>query len=198
MCARTSSSSSSSSSSARFTRASAAALFAAAAVLFALSGCNGSSSSDDDHDHADGTHTHADGTVHKDGDDHDDDAAGGGGADTGGGGHAHDEVSLGTVTIGDLEVELAQGHGGVAPGKECHLVVKLPYNDHGATIVRAWIGTSDRLASIVGRGTYAASHDDYDIHATAPDPLPAGAQWWIEIEKPDGSTLTGSADAIMD
>ncbi|MEQ8765954.1 MAG: hypothetical protein RL885_18695 [Planctomycetota bacterium] len=106
--------------------------------------------------------------------------------------HEHAEDPLGTVLIGDLEVELAQGHGGVEAGKEGHLVVKLPYNDQGATIVRAWLGTEDRFASLVGKGEYAPSHDDYDIHAVAPDPLPENTMWWIEIEKPDGTKLLGS------
>jgi len=109
--------------------------------------------------------------------------------------HGHDdEISLGTTMIGDMTVECAQGHGEMEPGKESHLVVKLPYNDNGATIVRAWIGTDDRFMSTVGKGEYAASHDDYDIHAMAPAPLPEGAQWWIEIEKPDGTTVVGSID----
>jgi hypothetical protein len=97
-----------------------------------------------------------------------------------------------------MQVELAQGHGGVAAGKEGHLVVKLPYNDQGATQVRAWIGTSDSTLSMVGLGEYAPSHDDYDIHAMAPSPLPADAKWWIQIEKPDGTMVTGSANPITE
>ena len=116
--------------------------------------------------------------------------------------HVHSEVSLGTVTIGDLEVELAQNvaedHGAVAAGQEGHLVVKLPYSDSGSTIVRAWIGTDDRTLSLVGKGEYAPSHDDYDITTTAPDPLPADTKWWIEIEKPDGTKLVGSVQPIME
>lgn len=112
--------------------------------------------------------------------------------------HAHDEVSLGKAKVGDLEVELAQGHGAVEAGKEGHLVVKLPYNDAGATIVRAWIGTADRTSSMVGKGTYAPSHDDYDVHADAPKPLPADAMWWIEVEKPDGAKQVGSAKPILE
>jgi hypothetical protein len=114
------------------------------------------------------------------------------------GGHAHDEVDLGEVDIGDLSVSLAQGHGKVVAGQECHLVVKLPYKDSGATVVRAWLGTQDRTLSMVGKGTYAPSHDDYDIHAMAPEPLPADVMWWIEIEKPDGTTLLGSATPLME
>ena len=106
--------------------------------------------------------------------------------------HAHDEDPLGTITLGEHTVELKQGHGAVEAGKEGHLVVKLPYNDAGATVVRAWIGTEDRTLSYVGKGEYAPSHDDYDIHASAPDPLPENAMWWVEIVQPDGTKLSGS------
>lgn len=114
------------------------------------------------------------------------------------GGHAHDEVDIGTVTIGDMKVALAQGHGKLEAGKEGHLVVKLPYRDDGATIVRAWIGTKDRTLSMVGKGTYAPSHDDYDVHANAPDPLPENVMWWVEIAKPDGTKAVGSAKPILE
>ena len=122
------------------------------------------------------------------GDDHDDDDHD----------HEHDEHPLGTVTILDMEIEGAQSHGAVEPGKLCHLVIKLPYNDAGGTVVRAWIGTDDRDLYYVARGDYAASHDDYDIHVEAPDPLPDDARWWIEIEKPDGTLGVGSLPILRE
>lgn len=173
-------------------------------LALALNGCGESGSTDDHahgadtHEHADGsthadhaqdTHTHADGSTHAD---HADDSH------MGEEDHAHDEIALEPATIGDMTVELAQGHGAIKAGQESHLVVKLPYSDNGATIVRAWIGGEDRTMSFVGKGEYAPSHDDYDIHAMAPDPLPAGAMWWIEIEKPDGAKVVGSAEPIRD
>lgn len=146
----------------------------AVAFGLALTGCKksgdetGGSTTADDHGH---DHDH-------DGHDHD---------------HDHgEEISLGTAKVGELAVECFQGHGETAAGKEMHLVVKLPYTDNGASIVRAWIGTDDRLASMVGRGEYAASHDDYDIHVEAPDPLPDNAMWWIEVESPEGTKSLGS------
>ena len=133
------------------------------------------------------THTHADGSTHEHHDEesseHD---------------HEHDEIALEPAMVGDMRVELAQGHGGLAAGKESHLVVKLPYNDNGATTVRAWIGTEDRTLSYVGKGEYAPSHDDYDIHAMAPDPLPDNVLWWVEIEKPDGTKVVGSAKPLLE
>ncbi len=109
----------------------------------------------------------------------------------------HDEVSLGKSMIGTHEVSFSQGHGKVAAGKEGHLVVKLPFNDKGTTVVRAWIGTSDRTESFVGKGEYGPSHDDYDVHATAPDPLPADVMWWVEIQQPEGATVVGSIKPIL-
>lgn len=106
--------------------------------------------------------------------------------------HAHDEVPLGTFMAGELEIQAAQSHGMVEAGKEGHLIIKLPYKDNGATVIRAWIGTEDRTLSAVGKAEYAPSHDDYDIHAVAPSPLPADTKWWVEIEKPDGTKLLGS------
>lgn len=168
-------------------------LSACVALAAWMSGCGKSSEGDhahgtDTHEHAADTHAHEDGTTHADHDghaegDHD---------------HAHDEVPLGTVAIGGMQVELAQGHGAVAAGQEGHIVVKLPYTDNGQTIVRAWIGTNDRTLSFVGKGEYAPSHDDYDVHAMAPDPLPATTMWWIEIQKPDGTKVVGSATPIME
>lgn len=111
--------------------------------------------------------------------------------------HAHDEVSLGSFTAGDMEIEAAQGHGMIEAGKEGHLVIKLPYKDDGSTVVRAWIGTEDRTMSAVGKGEYAPSHDDYDIHAIAPTPVPADAKWWVEVEKPDGTKSVGSVAPKM-
>ena len=134
------------------------------------------------------THVHADGTTHE----ADDSTPVGAENDD----HAHDEVSLGEAAIGDVTVEFAQGHGKLEAGKEGHLVVKLPYNDKGATIVRAWIGTDDRLKSVVGKGEYAGSHDDYDVHAIAPDPLPENAMWWIEIQMPDGKISVGWVEPL--
>lgn len=112
--------------------------------------------------------------------------------------HEHEEVALGTFDIGGISVEALQGHGNVEAGKEGHLVIKLSYKDDGATTARAWIGSEDRTLSSTGKGEYAPSHDDYDIHAVAPTPLPAGAKWWLEIEKPDGTKAVGSIPLLKD
>lgn len=164
-----------------------------AALGLALSGCEKSGTdgvqTPQNPAHPEDTHVHADGSTHED---HADDTPA---AEED---HAHDETALEPATIGDMNVELAQGHGAIKAGQEGHLVVKLPYSDNGATLVRAWIGSEDRTLSFVGKGEYAPSHDDYDIHAVAPNPLPENTMWWIEIEKPDGTKVLGSAKPIME
>ncbi len=115
--------------------------------------------------------------------------------------HDHDhgeEVTLGSHEIEGIKVDAAQGHGAVEAGKEGHLIVKLPFNDKGETVVRVWIGTADKTLSAPGKGVYAPSHDDYDIHTMAPDPLPADTKWWVEISKPDGTKATGSIPLLKD
>ncbi|GAB5495168.1 MAG: hypothetical protein Phyf2KO_02480 [Phycisphaerales bacterium] len=166
------------------------------ALGLALAGCgeSGNDQATTSSSHPAGTHVHADGTTH---DDHDDEGHGSE-ENMDHEDHAHEAVALPATILGEMTLELAQGHGIVEAGKESHLVVKLPYDDNGETIVRAWLGTDDRTLSTVGKGTYAPSHDNYDLHAVAPDPLPENTMWWIEIEKPDGTKVVGSAKPIME
>ncbi len=42
------------------------------------------------------------------------------------------------------------------------------------------------------------SHDDYGIHAEAPDPLAVGTKWWVEIAKPDGKKNVGSFPCLTE
>ncbi len=142
-------------------------------VSLALIGCGAK-----DHDHDHGDHAHPPKNEQTAHDDHD---------------HGV-EIELGSFKAGDLEIEAAQSHGNLQADKEGHLIIKLPYKDDGASIVRAWIGTEDRTLSQVGKGVYAPSHDDYDIHTMAPSPLPTDVKWWVEVEKPDGTKLIGSIE----
>lgn len=174
-------------------------LIAGLAAALSVTGCEEQGGT---HDTSTGEHGHADGDGHDhdgaghDGDEgtgHDGDGDGHGGDD----GHAdgdhddHDLAPLGTVTVGDMEVEAFQGHGEAAAGKELHLVVKLAGGD-ASSVVRAWIGTDDRYASVVALAEYSAEQGGYELHAVAPDPLPENASWWIEVEMPDGRTHVGS------
>lgn len=142
-----------------------------------------------------GTGTHAPagehGHAHDDGHDHDGDDHADGSAEHDHGDDDHALESLGTVALGDMTVEAFQGHGQAAAGKELHLLVRLPESAQDAT-VRAWIGTDDRFASTVAMAERSAEDGGHSLHATAPDPLPENAAWWIEVELADGTTHVGS------
>lgn len=147
-------------------------LFAFSATLM-IAGCGGG----DDHDHGEdhAGHNHDEEGAH--GDDH------------------SDAKDLPDATIGGVSVKLQQ----VAPikaGEEVVLLVKLPESSESQTIVRAWLGGEDRTLYRVEKGHYVADEGVYDVHVTAPDPLPADAMWWVEVEKPDGSKAVGSTKPI--
>ena len=110
----------------------------------------------------------------------------------------HEISLLGEFDVAGMPVKAAQGHGSVEAGKESHLAIKLPFEDKGETNVRVWIGVEDRTLSAVGKARYSSSHADYHAHAIAPDPLPEGASWWIEIEKPDGTKHVGPIPFLKD
>lgn len=111
--------------------------------------------------------------------------------DEGGDMHDGDSAALGEITVGDLRFEAAQGHGEAAPGKELHIELT-PVEGGDDLTVRVWIGTDDRLASVVGKADRDAETGTYEAHATAPDPLPDGAAWWVEVTADGGEPAVGS------
>lgn len=146
-----------------------------------LGGCSKSEPSTDPHA-GETAEEHAAHASHE-GHDHDDHA----GHDDHG-----DRHELGTTTIGGLQATCWQVHGEAEPGKELFLMVKLDEATPGGSTLRAWIGTDDRLSALVSKGEFDADEGLYGVHAEAPDPLPEGAAWWIEVETPEGETQTGS------
>lgn len=98
-------------------------------------------------------------------------------------------VSLGTVKIGDYEVEAFQ-EGKVTAGKEGTFQLKLKGQGEPDAI-RVWIGIESGRGSSKGK---AHKHGDtIEVHCDVPDPIPEGAKLWIELET--GKTKTkGSLD----
>lgn len=170
-------------------------LLIVASLTLAIGACSDSSSEghrhahgEDTHSHEDsaspsaGTHTHADGSTH---DKHAD-----------GQEDMHQEIPLEEITIIGMNIQLTQNHGTVSAGEEEHLIVQIGNGDTDIVGVRAWIGSEDRTLSYVGKGEYSIINDAYDIHTMAPEPLDENAKWWIEIELPDGTRHTGSAELV--
>lgn len=93
-------------------------------------------------------------------------------------------VSLGTVKIGDYEVEAFQ-EGKVTAGKEGTFQLKLKGQGEPDAI-RVWIGIESGRGSSKGK---AHKHGDtIEVHCDVPDPIPENAKLWIELET--GKTKT--------
>jgi len=126
----------------------------------------------DDHDHDGHDHGH---------DHHGDDQ---------GSGHGHgDAVELGTVTIGSLTV-VASREGDVVAGESVPVDASITGGE--VEVVRFWIGSED------GRGSLKAKADreegGWHTHVEVPDPLPADARLWIELERSGGERSLASLD----
>ncbi len=105
----------------------------------------------------------------------------------------HDAPTLtdaGSVTIGTLDVRLLRGSAAAA-GQPLRLVIQIP-DDTATASVRGWIGTDGRFDSAVTEAAYSEQLGGYELRATAPDPLPAKAVWWIEVQRVGGATHVGS------
>lgn len=56
--------------------------------------------------------------------------------------------------------------------------------------VRLWVGPEDASGVMVAKAE--TEYDYYHGHVEMPNPIPADARLWIEIEAPDGTTHKGS------
>lgn len=124
---------------------------------------------------------------HKDGDGHDHGKPAAGGAGGGHDDHGHGEGGpIGTATIGAWTVAVS---GEVKAGSEAHLDIKLSGSTARPAAVRVWIGSQD------GKGAMKQKADgdgkEYHAHADVPDPIPAGAQLWVEIDDGKGGKAVG-------
>ncbi len=132
-----------------------------------------------------------DGHDHEEGDGHDHAKPAAGGANPAaaapagkaGGDHGHGEGgAIGTATIGAWTVSVS---GEIKAGSEAHLDIKLSGSPAKPAAVRVWIGSQD------GKGAMKHKADgdgkEYHAHADVPNPIPAGAQLWVEIDDGKGS-----------
>jgi hypothetical protein len=130
-----------------------------------------------------------DGHGHKEGDGHDHSkpAAGAGGAGGAHDDHGHGEGgAIGTATIGAWTVTVS---GEIKAGSEAHLDIKLAGSSAKPAAVRIWIGSQD------GKGAMKQKADgdgkEYHAHADVPNPIPADAKLWIEIDDGKGGKSVG-------
>lgn len=99
--------------------------------------------------------------------------------------HAHGE-ELGTITIAAWTVKVS---GSIEAGKEAHVDIALSGSTEKPAAVRVWVGSQD------GKGAMKEKADgdgkEYHAHAAVPNPIPATAKFWIEIEDTKGNKTSG-------
>lgn len=128
-----------------------------------------------------------DGHGHKEGDGHDHGKTAAGGAAADHGDHGHGEGgAIGTATIGAWTVTVS---GEIKAGAEAHLDIKLSGSTAKASAIRFWVGAQDGKGAMKGKADGAGP--EYHAHVDVPNPIPANAKLWIEIDDGKGSRSVG-------
>lgn len=125
----------------------------------------------DGHDHShDHDHDHAHDHDHDHGEHHELGTAAAAGV-------SFEALQLGHPANGEVAVEVVLAEGSPAP-----------------KAIRAWVGNQAAEGSMKTRAEGAGPA--YDMHLELPDPLPADAQIWLEIEAADGTREAKSFELI--
>lgn len=93
-------------------------------------------------------------------------------------------TDLASLTIGDYQVQPMYEE----ELKDGHFNIRITGGEVAA--VREWVGPEDAAGVVVVKTEI--ENDYHHGHIDMPDPIPADARLWIEIEAPDGSLHKGS------
>lgn len=151
--------------------------------LLAMTGCGKS----DSHDHGSGSSAT---TTAKQGDhghahDHDHDHSHGHG-------HSHGpNVPLGEQTISGLTIKPTL-EGEIKAGQEASFDMKITGGQGKPAAVRLWIGSQDGRGALRARGE--AEKDGWHAHVEVPNPIPADAKLWVEVEPASGEKVLAGFD----
>ena len=99
--------------------------------------------------------------------------------DHGGGGHGA-MVSLGSIQLGGVAVEVEQ-EGAVEAGKEVGVEISFAKDKPLVGTVRAWVGVESAAGSMKGK---LMKEGDTALHGhlEVPKPLPEGSRIWFEVD----------------
>lgn len=90
-------------------------------------------------------------------------------------------IALDPFTVDSLHIgELSKGH--------FNLYIK----GGEPAIVRAWIGDEAATNVFIAKAEFEVDH--HCAHIEVPDPIPADAKLWVEIETAEGTSLKGSTE----
>lgn len=102
----------------------------------------------------------------------------------------HNRLPLGEKTVGSLKLVATQD-APVKPGSDGAFDVIITGGKPKA--VRFWVGTESAEGSVKAKAD-EETRDNWHTHAEVPSPLPAGSNFWVEVEPPTGDKFTTSFD----
>lgn len=123
-------------------------------------------------------HTHAPGDGHDHGHDH---------------GHGP-ATPLGEQAAGGFTVNAVR-EGDVKPGGEATFDIAVSGGVGKPAAVRLWVGTQDAAGSVKAKAE--PEGDGWHAHVEVPNPLPAGAKLWVEVESASGEKAAAGFDLKM-
>ncbi|MCA9284198.1 MAG: hypothetical protein KDA22_03215 [Phycisphaerales bacterium] len=93
-------------------------------------------------------------------------------------------VDLGTATIANFEVHCSRDEGDITAGGEIAVDVHVTGDLAPIAAVRIWYGAADAAGSIKARADIEDPKDPahWHTHVEVPDPIPAEAAVWVELE----------------
>lgn len=103
--------------------------------------------------------------------------------------HEGEKHELGTAKLGEFEVS-AVYCGTITPGQELDVDLALKGERGRVAALRTWIGTEDAKGSMKVKA--APEGEGYHAEVEVPEPMPAGAALWMEIETSRGETFLGT------
>ena len=114
-------------------------------------------------------------------------------------GHKHKgkEHDLGKKKIGSLEAKVAQ-LGELKGGGEGVFELVFEGDKSSVAAIRIWVGKKDGEGSVKKKIDNPSKDGDHDVHVELPKKLTKESKLWVEIEKKDKKTDTGSFDLDMD
>ncbi|MBL8757728.1 MAG: hypothetical protein JNK35_04770 [Phycisphaerae bacterium] len=114
-----------------------------------------------------------------------------------GDGHDHGHgpaTALGEQTAGGFTVKAVR-EGDVKPGGEATFDIAVSGGAGKPAAVRLWVGTQDATGSVKAKAE--AEGDGWHAHVEVPNPLPAGAKLWVEVESAAGEKSAAGFDLKM-
>ncbi len=90
-----------------------------------------------------------------------------------------DETPVGTLQVGAYSLDIHQEGAAVAPGATSRFVMK---TSGKPTSITGWIGIASGEGSVKKLAVFDSGDSDFDDDVTAPTPIPAGSQFWVEVD----------------